>query len=158
MNPQRAIARRLKEDGATVREIAEALGIPRSTVGELVVGVDRLPHASMTDDPPATNEAEAQRLGLLSKPCGRCNEPKTWSEYWAQTKWPDGTMRRPQAWCKECVKEQRKERRRMDPEWARAVNKADWARIKADPEKLDKRRELTRENGIVHRLRQRESA
>jgi hypothetical protein len=65
-------------------------------------------------------------------------------------------MQRPQARCKECVKEVLRQRRADDPAWARRVNKADWQRIKADPDKLAARRELTRENGVVLRRRRAE--
>lgn len=145
----------LREEGATVRAISEALGVPYATVGDWVLGIDPLPHANLTDD---TANPDAARLVMLSATCSRCQESKTWLDFHARSKWPDGTMRAPQSWCKNCVKARRKQRRKDDPEWARAINQRDWQQIKADPVKLAKRRELTRENSRVHRLRKAEEA
>jgi hypothetical protein len=91
----------------------------------------------------------------MTKFCPHCQTRKPWSEFYAAAKHPDGSMVRPGAYCKPCVAARRRERRRMDPEWARAVYRADWQRIKADPEKLARRRELTRENKAVWRERRR---
>lgn len=93
------------------------------------------------------------RLEMLSRLCSVCGHTKLWSAFWAAKKHPDGTMQRPQSRCKECVKQARRERRKSDPEWARKVDAADWKRIKDDPDKLALRRELTRENGAIHRRR-----
>lgn len=145
----------LREEGGTVREIAEALGVPYATAGDWVLGIDPLPHAHVTNEP--TNP-DAARLAMLSAICSCCREKKTWESFWAKAKWPDGTMRTPQSWCKNCVKTRRKQRRKDDPEWARQQYQREWQQIKADPVKLAKRRELTRENGRVHRLRKSEEA
>jgi hypothetical protein len=92
----------------------------------------------------------------MTRVCSVCFERKSWSEFWAAAKWPDGSTRRPQYRCKECIKAAKRRRRREDPAWAQEVNRRDWQRIKADPEQLARRRELTRENGQVFRVRQRE--
>jgi hypothetical protein len=143
----------MREEGGTVREIAEALDVPVATVGDWVLGVDPLPHAGLTDEPA---NPDAARLAMLRATCSRCQELKPWLDFWAKAKWPDDTMRLPQSWCKDCVKAERRQRRKKDPEWASRQDKANWQKIKADPVKLAKRRELTRENGRVHRLRKAE--
>lgn len=89
----------------------------------------------------------------MRKWCSGCQERKPWGEFWAAAKWPDGTMRRPQSKCKECVKAARRRRRREDPEWALAENRRDWERTKANPDRLARRRELTRENSTSLRRR-----
>lgn len=145
----------LREAGATIGEIAETLKLPRSTVGDMVVGIQPLEYVELVAAP---IDPDAERLALLRMICSRCRQRLPWSAFWAKAKWPDGTMRRPQSHCKECVKARLRERRAQDPEWAREVNRRDWERIKADPEKLARRRELTRENLVVHRLRRKEAA
>lgn len=49
-------------------------------------------------------------LDILKKACSRCKEEKTWREFYAGKKWPDGTMRFPQSWCTACMKETNSER------------------------------------------------
>ena len=149
----RELAIELRHAGLSIREIAAQLEQPRATVGGWVVGIEPMDYSTPDDDAPTD-----PRLELLTRRCSSCGVAKTWGEFWAAAKWPDGTMRRPQAHCRDCVKARRRDRRRRNPEWARAQNQREWQRIKADPDKLAKRRELTRENGRVHRLRQQESA
>ncbi len=155
MKSDREAAIRLREDGATISEIADRLGIPRSTVGDLVAGIQPLEYVRLAEEQP---DPDAERLDLLRATCARCSQRVPWSAFHAKAKWPDGSMRRPQSWCKECVKARRRERRRDDPDWARDLDRRDWQRIKSDPEKLARRRELTRENLVVHRLRRKEAA
>lgn len=141
----------LREAGLSVREIAVEFGVPRSTVGDLVVGVVPLEYVELQDEAP---DPDAERLALLKARCSHCQQSLPWSAFWAKAKWPDGSMRVPQSWCKECVKARRRERRRENPEWAREINRRDWERIKANPDQLAHRRELTRENlaAMRHRL------
>lgn len=89
----------------------------------------------------------------MTKICAHCNERKPWAAFQAAARWEDGSMRRPGSYCTPCIALRKRERRRADPEWAKRLDRQDWQRIKADPEKLARRRELTRENGIVHRRR-----
>lgn len=142
----RARAISLREAGATVRAIAAELGVPRATVGDWTKGIDPLP--AIEDAPPVD-----LRVHRLRKWCAGCEQDKPWADYWTAAKWPDGSMRRPQAKCKECVKAARRQRRREDPERARETDRRDRERIQADPERLVRRRELTRENGVAHRRR-----
>lgn len=143
------------ECGLSISDIAERLDLSRSVAGEMVKGIDPLPHALLTEEAP---DPDRERLLKLRRSCGACLAVKPWTEFWAAAKYPDGTMQRPQSHCKDCVKAARRRRRREDPEWARAQYKADWQRIKANPDQLAKRRELTRENSRVHRLRAKEAA
>lgn len=151
MSEFRAVA--LRQDGYTISDIAAELGLPRSTVGDIVKGIDPLPHASLTPD---AVDPDLDRLKRLRATCTACDTPKAWTEFWAAARWPDGTMRRPQSHCKDCFKAARRKRRRDDPEWARDINRKDWQRIKNDPVMLAKRRVLTRENSHIYRLRRRE--
>lgn len=89
----------------------------------------------------------------MTKLCAHCGETKPWDAFQAAARWEDGTMRRPGSYCTPCIAERKRERRRRDPEWGKRVDRRDRERINADPEKLARRRELTRENGIVHRRR-----
>lgn len=148
----RARAVELREDGESIRQIAERLELPRSTIGDWVLGIEPLP-SHITDEDP-----DAARLSRLRSWCASCCQRLPWTSFWARSKWPDGTMRVPQSHCRDCVKARRRTRRHEDPAWAREQNRREWQRIKSDPEKLAKRRELTRENLIVHRLRRRETA
>lgn len=59
----------------------------------------------------------------MRKVCPRCRIKKDWDDYFVRTRWPDGSVRNVQAWCKECVKAIKAERgrhyylkRREDPE------------------------------------------
>lgn len=143
----------LREDGLTIQAIADELGIPRSTAGDLVVGIEPLP---VLVDEAVVDEAEEVRLERLKKWCPACKSDKPWKGFWAAARWPDGTMQRPQYRCKECVKQALRQRRKDDPEWARDLNKREWQRIKEDPEKLAHRRRLTRENSVAMRRRRAE--
>jgi len=140
----------LRDEGASIRAIAAELGIPRATVGGWLRGAPAL-HLTVADE--AAPNLEADRLAHLRKPCSMCRRDLPWSAYWAAVKCADGTMRRPQARCKECVKATRREQRQADPTRAREIDRRDRERIREDPEKAARRRELQRENSTVHRRR-----
>jgi hypothetical protein len=89
----------------------------------------------------------------MTKLCAECRQSLPWVEFWAAAKWPDGSMRRPQSYCKDCVKARRRARRETDPEGARAVDRRDRERLRADPEQAARRRETQRENSASHRRR-----
>lgn len=90
---------------------------------------------------------------MLSKWCPHCQRLRPWSEFQAAARDENGDMIRPGAYCKPCLAARKRARRKIDPEWAKQTDRADWQRIKANPEKLARRRELTRENGTVYRVR-----
>lgn len=64
-----------------------------------------------------------------TKKCAKCKRRKPWTDYWAKTKWPDGTMRQPQSWCKTCHAE-----RTPNPEVRQRANQRYWAKYKRDRE------------------------
>lgn len=140
----------LREAGRSIRDIADELDVPKSTIGEWVIGIVPLEYVELQPDIP---DPDGQRLAMLRYSCTACQRSLPWTDFWAKAKWPDGTMRVPQSHCKDCVKERRRQRRVDDPVWAREQNRRDWQRIKSDPDKLAKRRELTRENSVVLRRR-----
>lgn len=140
----------LREAGLSIREIANLMDVPRSTVADWVKGIVPLEYVELDGPTP-----EEQRLMKLVKRCTKCGEDKTWLDFHARVKWPDGTMRRPNSWCKECVNAYWRERRADDPEWARELNRRNWQRVKNDPELLAKARERVRENSRVYYLRRR---
>lgn len=76
-----------------------------------------------------------ERTKRCNGPCGRT---LPWSAYFAQTKWEDGTMRRPASRCKDCRREEcrlRSQRRyHAAPEAARQRVRDLRDRIAADPE------------------------
>lgn len=140
----------LREAGLSIREIANVMDIPRSTIADWVKGISSLEYVELADETP-----EEQRLRKLKKLCTRCGEVRSWLDFQARTKWPDGTMRRPNSWCKACIAAYWRERRRNDPDWARELNKRQWQKTKADPALLAKARERVRENSRVYYLRRR---
>lgn len=77
----------------------------------------------------------AGRLDRLRKRCSRCSKVKTWREFNAREKWPDGTMRTPQGYCKPCQRLALAEWRRTNPEATRRLDRKAHARIMADPER-----------------------
>lgn len=76
---------------------------------------------------------------VRQKRCSRCQVVKPWHEFYAQRKWPDGTMRVPQCRCKQCAREVRAEQKRADrianPEKWQARASRLWTQIKADHER-----------------------
>lgn len=108
--------------------------------------------------PPAANiaPAERQRLQRLRSWCTGCRTHKPWIEFWARTRWSDGTMRLPQSRCKTCVKADRRAARKADPEKARQRDRVDWKRLMADPRRRKVRRNTQRENSTAFRRRQAE--
>lgn len=83
------------------------------------------------------------------KTCADCDERKSWSEFWPKTKWPDGSMRQPHAYCKDCWRERSRawkaRRRRERPDLVQASDRAVYARVKRDPRRLARRREINRD-------------
>lgn len=138
-------AERLRAQGLSIRQIADELGVPRSTVGDALRGLHALP--TIVEEV----EEVDPRLTTLTKVCARCREPKTWAEFCAKTKWPDGTMRQPQSRCNACLAAVNRERRRSDPEWAGRIDRRNWERIQADRAKAARRRETQRENSVAFR-------
>lgn len=61
----------------------------------------------MTPQPGTADAALARR-----KTCTKCHAVKTWGEFNARTKWPDGRVRTVQSWCTECVAEYDREAQR----------------------------------------------
>lgn len=90
-----------------------------------------------------------------TKRCARCREPKPWSDFHAKVKWPDGTMRQPHSRCKRCqnsaVTARQAKWRREHPEEARAFDKARWARLKANPERLAVKHDVDRRSMAAQR-------
>ena len=80
-----------------------------------------------------------------TKVCARCKERKPWSEYHAKTKWPDGTMRTPQGYCKACRRVAVSEWRAANPERNREHERRAWQALRSDPERLATRREYNRQ-------------
>lgn len=85
--------------------------------------------------------------------CTRCEEWKPVGDFSPKTRHPDGSYATVLSRCKPCLAELSRIRRREDPEWARATYRRDWQRIRTDPEKLARRRRLTRENSVAYRRR-----
>ena len=84
------------------------------------------------------------------KVCNRCGEAKPWSQYGAQTRWPDGTMRRPRWACRPCesayTAERQRRQRRENPEPLREYARRYWHTVvKLDPERRGERRAYNRE-------------
>lgn len=75
----------------------------------------------------------------MRKRCARCEVKKPWDDFYARTKWPDGTTRQPQSRCKECVKAVRAEQKRADkakrPAVWRRRNHRWYAAVRKDPER-----------------------
>lgn len=73
-----------------------------------------------------------------TKVCGKCKERKPWSAFHAKTRWPDGTVRQPLSYCKDCEKRRTRRGNRSQ------INRRYWARFKADVERyqdhLERRR------------------
>jgi hypothetical protein len=90
---------------------------------------------------------------MPAKWCPACQTSKPWSDFYAAARHPDTTMARPGAYCKACVARRARERRLSDPERMRALDAADRARIRADRDRRQRRRETQRENSRVWRLR-----
>lgn len=63
------------------------------------------------------------------KRCNGCQAVKPWSEFYAKTKWPDGTMRQPHSRCKEC----HLARNRHSPEAQRRYDRKRYQRTRHDP-------------------------
>lgn len=62
-----------------------------------------------------------------TKRCPHCKTRKSWSEFAARTKWPDGTMRCPQSWCRACQAS-----RPQDAASRRRANAKYWEKFKQD--------------------------
>lgn len=88
--------------------------------------------------------------------CTRCQKRKPITDFSPRTRHADGSYATVLSRCKECLAELARNRRKEDPEWARAVCRRDWRRIKSDPEKLAARRVLTKESKAALRQRRRE--
>jgi hypothetical protein len=54
------------------------------------------------------------QLATLQAVCKDCGESKPWTEFWPAAKWPDGTMQRPQSYCKACNRRRRAGKARAD--------------------------------------------
>ena len=90
------------------------------------------------------------------KQCSVCGLVKPWTDFWAAAKLPDGSMARPQYRCKECVKADRRDRRRANPETFRERDRRDWRILMRNPGRRARRRETQRENSAAFRVKQRE--
>jgi hypothetical protein len=77
----------------------------------------------------------------MKKTCTRCQERKPWSEFYAKTKWDDGTMRQPHSRCKLCSHEINAANR--EPQ--RAYNRRRYVRVRHDPELWEKSKAEHRE-------------
>lgn len=77
--------------------------------------------------------------------CLICGESKPWSAFYAARKWPDGTMRSPQSYCKVCRTRIGNEWQRKNREWRREYDRRRYARLRQDPEWVGIRREIDRE-------------
>ena len=84
--------------------------------------------------------------------CHMAGERQPWTNFYAKTKWPDGTMRQPHSRCKACqrvyVARWHREKRLRDPEWARKRTRRLHQSVKSDPERwateLERRRQWKR--------------
>lgn len=45
---------------------------------------------------------EQDRLTLLTKRCAQCRHMKPWTEFTPRRRWPDGTIRTVDSWCRPC--------------------------------------------------------
>jgi len=109
---------------------------------------------------PAVPIVDSPALDLRSKVCTHCKKDNLWRDYHASKKWPDGTMRAPQARCKRCQVKVRVVQRRANPEHMerhRADNRARYARRMRDPEQVaiirDQKRESNRRRFNIPRER-----
>jgi hypothetical protein len=82
----------LREAGLSTREISRLMGIPQSTIGDWVKGIVPLEYVELDDPVPTEEDLRLQRLRSF---CTSCHQTKPWAQFWARTKWPDGTMRLP---------------------------------------------------------------
>lgn len=68
---------------------------------------------------------ESPALELRTKQCANCGRLKPWGDFHAKTKWPDGTMRQPHAYCRRCfaeyVRAYQARRRRDDSEFRERI-------------------------------------
>ena len=101
---------------------------------------------------------DPRTLAMRRAWCTRCREWKPVTDFSPKSRHDDGSYATVLSRCKACCAELNRLRRRSDPDWARAISKRDWQRIKEDPRKLERRRALTKENATVHRLRHKEAA
>lgn len=80
-----------------------------------------------------------------TKVCSKCKMRKPWSAFTPRTYWPDGTVRRPQAWCRECHNERGKARHAANPTVKRADNRRRWREKAKNPEWREQERERVRQ-------------
>lgn len=78
--------------------------------------------------------------------CLICGEIKPWGAFYAALKWPDGTMRSPQSYCKMCRTKLSNEWQRKNREWRREWERRRYARLRNDPEWMGMRRDINRES------------
>lgn len=87
----------------------------------------------------------------VRKTCTRCGHDKPWGDFHAAAKWDDGTMRRPQSRCKDCLLKANNERNSELSRTAKGRRKlrARWRRkyraLRADPERRSTRNAYERE-------------
>jgi hypothetical protein len=92
---------------------------------------------------------------LCTRPkCPLAGQRQPWSNFYAAAKWPDGTMRRPQSWCKACANAASK----ANPEPRRRYDRRRYARIRKDPELWadrleDMRFQYRARRGVTHQSR-----
>lgn len=103
---------------------------------------------------------ESLALKIRTKRCAHCGQTKPWGDFHAKTKWADGTMRQPQAYCKPCQTaysgDWHRTKRLIDPEWQRQRAARARESLKADPERyatsLERRMQWARRKYGYRRL------
>lgn len=99
--------------------------------------------------------AAEPKVAEPTKVCARCKTRKPWSQFYAKVRWPDGTIRQPFAYCKDCHRQRARawhaHRYATDPEFTqrrRQAARARYRRLQKDPEwyaiELDRKREWQR--------------
>lgn len=76
--------------------------------------------------------------------CNARGEPQPWSSFYARVRWPDGTVKNVQSYCKACDRVKRREWGRLHPEDNREHSNRASRKHLANPENLAKKRERDR--------------
>jgi hypothetical protein len=84
-------------------------------------------------------------MTAFSKWCPRCDVTKPLDDFYARTRWPDGTVRYYKSYCKACDNRARKAWEHANPEKAREWARNGSLRRRRDPERGDMRRAYERD-------------
>lgn len=94
---------------------------------------------------------ESLALTHRTKRCPNCQTIKLWKDFHPRTTWPDGTMRAPQGYCKDCRKVKLQEWRAANPTRKKELDRAAYRSVRTDPERDAIRRDQHREWYRKHR-------